>query len=122
MLVSNEGAKAWHDKTQSQVKDMKVLSQFYHELCKEPKADTFMYTPLLEFIAKQLKTAEKFGALKFTDIVTKTETAKQEDRKKKPKWFRLVVLLYLVVGLLFMLLKKQKRLLLTWPKALLMKH
>lgn len=73
-IVCNESAKQWHEKTQSKVKSMKVLPQFYHELCKEPKADQFMYTPILEFCAQQLKNAKPLGEIKPTEFNIKLQT------------------------------------------------
>ena len=38
-IVSNRAITQWHNKTQSQVKEIKVISGAFHELLKEPNND-----------------------------------------------------------------------------------
>jgi hypothetical protein len=79
-----------------------------------------MWTPMLEFFAAQLKSADKkpFGALSDKDIVIpKVEVP---TKGKRTKWVKVIVLLYLIIGLIVAIFRKQKRALLLWwlPKAI----
>ncbi len=66
-IVSNSAAKEWHSKTNSKVKELKIIAGSYHELTKEPNSHVLVES-ILRFMAKQTETRKHFGEFSLKDI------------------------------------------------------
>jgi alpha-beta hydrolase superfamily lysophospholipase len=63
MVVDNSAARAWHSKTSSKNKDLKLMPGAYHELSKEPN-NSVMFETILKFAVRQANDGVKpFGHL-----------------------------------------------------------
>lgn len=51
-IVDNAGARAWHSKTVSKQKDIKLMAGSFHELSKEPNNGT-MFESVLKFMVSR---------------------------------------------------------------------
>ena len=53
LIVNNRISREWHSKTQSKVKQIKLMIGAYHELSKEPNNGTF-FESSLRFMGERL--------------------------------------------------------------------
>lgn len=115
VIVDNAASRAWHAKTSSTVKELKLMAGSFHELSKEPN-NGIMFETMLKFMAKRITDGAKpFGAL---DPKTGIRFAKQVAAWKKKKFWVIISVLYLFIGLLIAIIRRQKNLFLSWPALL----
>ena len=96
---------------------MKMIRGAYHELSKEPNNhDLFEY--MLKFMATRLKPgvncAKNFGSFSSNQV----RFATQKPIYKKRRFWVLLTLFYLLIGLLIAVLRRQKKLFFSWPSLL----
>ncbi len=97
------------------VKEIKLMPGSFHKLSKEP-SNGIMFETMLKFMAKRIKDGAKpFGAL---DPKTGIRFAKQVAAWKKKKFWVIISVLYLFIGLLIAIIRRQKSLFLSWPALL----
>ena len=97
------------------MKEVKLLAGSFHELSKEPN-NSAMFESVLRFMAKRITDGAKpFGPL---DPKTGIRFAKQVAAWKKKKFWVILSVLFLFVGLLIAIIRRQKNLFLSWPALL----
>ena len=120
-MVSNKGALAWYGNTKRVKDEDKSRIMFQgaaHELHAEPmKTDVLRHA--LEFISKRMSLKPEQ-----TTLYEKAKDVRQGllgaiVRSPQVKLARMVIFLYLAIGLLFVLIKKRRRLFFQWPGAIL---
>ena len=115
-MVDNRNAIAWHRKTSSQVKELEILPDSYHELSKEPN-NADMFEAVLSFAHRRLGNgAQLLGQI--SDVPIKIPTLKPVLYRKK--FWAIWVVFYLFVGLVIAIIRRQKRLFLSWPALLVL--
>ena len=104
-IVCNKAIREWHDKTSSQIKEMKMIRGAYHELSKEPNNHDF-FEYMLKFMAARLKPgvgcARNFGSFSSNQV----RFATQKPVYKKRRFWVLLTLFYLLIGLLIAVLRR----------------
>lgn len=116
VLVNNEAARRWHDRTSSQSKEIKFIPGSYHELSKEPN-NSVMFESILKFaIKRQSEGIKPFGTLQVASI----SFAKQVSILRKPRFWILSFLLYVVIGVLIAVMRGKKDLFFSWPALLVL--
>ena len=85
----------------------------YHELTKELNKHVFFETAL-KFMAQRLKEAKQFGAFNIRDVNVQKPTPMY---KKKRFWILLIVV-YLFIGLLLSIVRRNKKMFISWPALL----
>lgn len=118
VIVDNAAARSWNDSTKSSVKQLKLMAGSYHELSKEPNSKDFIEC-VLTFAAKQAPAGTKgFGDYDFKKVkINQVPSAGNASAKKRK--FRLLAIIYFIIGLILAILRKSKRMLLIWPAKLL---
>jgi hypothetical protein len=114
-IVNNKTARTWHSKTASKDKQIKLMVGAYHELSKEPNNRVF-FESVLRFMSERLLASNKaFGNFQ----------AKRDFRApfkvapwRRKKFWIIALCAYLLVGLLFAVVRKQTRLFFSWPSIL----
>ena len=115
VIVDNSASRAWHAKTSSTIKELKLMAGAFHELSKEPN-NGVMFESVLKFMAKRVTDGAKaFGQF---DPKTGVRFAKQVAAWKKKKFWVIISVLYLFIGLLIAIIRRQKNLFLSWPALL----
>lgn len=120
VIVNNKETRAWHAKTTSKIKQMRLMAGAYHELSKEPN-NGVLFESALKFMGERIVgkapgiPAKPFGQFKHDQVKYYKATPLL---KKRKFWIFLLGLLYLVIGFVLALMRHKKRLLLTWPKLL----
>lgn len=66
-MVDNKKTERWHRMTRSEIKELKVMPECFHELCKEPNNDEY-FEIMLKFIDRRLAHPVKFGQVAAADI------------------------------------------------------
>ena len=110
-IVNNKVTRKWYDRVGSTVKEIKIIPKAYHELSKEPNNDVF-FEAVLKFMAKQQEQARPLGEF---NPRTDVRFAKKIPYWRRKKLWKLLVVIYLFIGLLFVLIKRRKNLFLSWP-------
>ena len=113
-MVDNLSALRWHEKTTSNDKHLQVLQDCYHELSKEPQNAEF-FEAVLNFASVRC-SGKLFGQI--SDLDVKMPRLKPVLYRKK--FWAVVFVLYLVVGLVIAIIRRQKRLFLSWPALLVL--
>jgi len=68
LIVDNNASRAWHGKTASKMKELKLMPGSFHELSKEPN-NAIMFETLLKFTAKrETEGAKPFGVFNPKDV------------------------------------------------------
>ena len=69
IIVNNKESRAWHAKTTSKIKQLRLMAGSYHELSKEPNNE-ILFEASLKFMGERLTgkapgtPAQPFGAFK----------------------------------------------------------
>lgn len=113
-IVNNKTSRAWHAKTSSKDKQIKLMVGAFHELSKEPN-NHVLFESVLRFMAERVPAAKAFGQF----------TAKRDYKPpiyrapwRRKKFWIIMICAYLLVGLLIAIVSKQKRLFFSWPSIL----
>ena len=115
LIVNNNSSRAWFTKTQSPQKQIKLMAGAFHELSKEP-TNAVLFESCMKFMAERINGTKKtFGEFVGKRDYKAPKAAAAVWRRKK-FW----IIIYLLVGLLFALWHKQKKLIFTWPQILLL--
>ena len=118
-VVSNPGALRWFKNTRNvkpEDKSKIMFAKACHELHKEPmNAEVLKHA--LKFIAKMMAKPGATTWEKAKDV--RQGLLGKIIRSPQVKLARMLIFLYLVIGLLFVLIKKRRRLFLQWPGAIL---
>lgn len=114
-VVSNKASKAWHSLTKSKVRQMKLMPGAYHELTKEPN-NAFIFEAALKFMGERLadrNVTKPFG--EFNHQLVKYYKPRPLQRR-----YKLIILaaLYLFIGVIIAILRRQKNSILAWPRLL----
>ena len=112
-IINNKIDKEWHAMTSSKVKQFRLMPSAYHELTKEPN-NHIMFDASLKFMAQRLQEAKPFGQFNIKDV----KIAKKVPLYKRRRFWVLLLVLYLLIGLLVSIIRRQKRLFLSWPALL----
>lgn len=114
VLVSNKASKSWHTATSSKDKQLKLIPNAFHELCKEPN-NHLVFESILKFLQHRLKQDPKaFGAFNIKEV---KEVVMVPAYRKKRFWI-LLLILYICIGLIVKIITKNKRHFLSWPSIL----
>ena len=120
VIVSNDACRSWHSKTSTPAKhkEMKLMAQSYHELSKEPNRNT-LFEPVLKFFIRRLKDQEKpaqaFGQL---DPKKDVKIAVKIPFWKKKKFWIMISIIYLFIGMIYAIVRRKTKLFLSWPALL----
>jgi len=109
VIVNNNMARAWHAKTASKVKQIRLMAGAYHELSKEPN-NHVLFEATLKFMGERLVGAapEKNLPQPFGDF--KHQLVKYYEQRPILKRRKFWIILTLVVGAFVCLIKLAKRL------------
>ena len=112
VIVDNVASKKWHEKTHSQVKQLK---QVYgcHELSKEPNNHSF-FEGCLSFMGTQVQKAKPFGKFECKEV----RQASQRPFWGKKRFWKMLIFVYLLVGLLIAVIRRQRKMFFSWPALL----
>ena len=122
-VVSNPGALIWYKNAKGVKPADKSKIMFKgatHELHTEPqplKADVLKHA--MAFMAKRMSLPQDRRVLFEKAKGIKQGFLGKIIRSPQVKLVRMVIFMYLVIGLLFVLIKKRRRLFLQWPGAIL---
>ena len=118
-VVSNAGALRWFSNTRNVKKENKskiMFSKACHELHKEPmNAEVLKHA--LKFIARMMSKPGATTWERARDV--RQGLLGKIIRSPQVKLARMLIFLYLVIGLLFVMIKKRRRLFIQWPGAIL---
>ena len=118
-VVSNAGALRWFSNTRNVKKENKskiMFSKACHELHKEPmNAEVLKHA--LKFIARMMSKPGAITWERARDV--RQGLLGKIIRSPQVKLARMLIFLYLVIGLLFVMIKKRRRLFIQWPGAIL---
>ena len=118
-MVSNAGALRWFSNTRNVKKENKskiMFSKACHELHKEPmNAEVLKHA--LKFIARMMSKPGATTWERARDV--RQGLLGKIIRSPQVKLARMLIFLYLVIGLLFVMIKKRRRLFIQWPGAIL---
>jgi len=83
-FVCNKSNRAWHLRTSSKLKEIKLMAGSYHELSKEPN-NAVMFDSILQFAVKVGPTAKPFGPYDVNTVKFRS----QASVLRKPKFWAL---------------------------------
>lgn len=113
-IVNNKVSRAWHARTQSKDKVIKLMVGAFHELSKEPN-NHVLFESVLHFMADRLPTSKAFGEFQGKrDYKPPTRVAPW----KRKKFWVILLCAYLLIGLLIAVIRQQKRFFFSWPSIL----
>jgi hypothetical protein len=112
-IVNNSVNRAWHGKTTSTDKVIKLMVGSCHELTKEPN-NHVLFEAVLRFMGERVPKAKPFGEFKGKRDVKVPKSVAWW--KNKRLWRAIVV--YVILGVLIALKNGKKRLVLLWPTLL----
>ena len=120
VIINNAVNRQWHSKTQSKQKELKLMAGAYHELSKEP-TNHVMFESVLKFMNKRLACTQ-IPARPFGTLNPKTDVrfAKNVSLLKKKKFWILVVIIYLFIGLVYAVVRRRTKLFLSWPAMMIL--
>jgi len=114
-IVNNKTSRAWHSKTSSKEKQIKLMVGAYHELSKEPNNRVF-FESVLRFMSERILASNKsFGNFQGKRDYKVPFSIPPWRRKK---FWIITLCAYLLIGLLFAVIRKQTRLFFSWPSIL----
>ena len=94
------------------------MANSYHELAKEPNRNVLFET-VLKFMAKRISDKERPGkAFGNFDPKTEVNVAKQVTFWRKKKFWIMASILYLFIGMIYAVVRRNKSLFLSWPALL----
>lgn len=117
-IVNNRASKAWRDKNKSKIKMLKLIPGAYHELAKEPNNDV-LFESALNFMGQRLSGSGSESAKPFGEF--KHSLVKYWQPRPMKKRFKLLIIvaLYVLIGLLFAIVRRRKNMIISWPRNLL---
>ena len=86
----------------------------YHETTKEPNREV-IFESALKFFAQRLQKSNKFGAFNAKKDV---KVFKEKRLYKKKRFWILLIVAYLCIGLLLSIIRRNKTMFLSWPALL----
>ena len=108
-VVNNTVNRAWHGKTTTKDKTIKLMVGSCHELSKEPN-NHVLFEAVLRFMGDRAPKSKAFGEFKGKRDVK----APRKTPLWKTKAFK-VIIAYLIVGIALALKTGKRRLVLLWP-------
>ena len=87
----------------------------HHELTKEPNNGS-MFEATLKFMAQRLQQAKPFGAFNIQEV----RVAKKLPIYKKKRFWVLLIVAYLFIGLLIAIIRRNKNMFFSWPALLVL--
>jgi hypothetical protein len=114
-IVNNKDIRAWHAKTSSKDKSIKLMMGAYHELSKEPN-NHILFESVLKFMSERvLATSKGFG-----DFQAKRDYRPPVVKApwKRKKFWILMICAYLLVGLLVAVVRRDQKFFFSWPSIL----
>jgi len=109
-IVNNSVNRAWHSKTTSTDKVIKLMVGSCHELTKEPN-NHVLFEAVLRFMGERVPKAKPFGEFKGKRDVKAPKNVPWWQSKKLLR----AIVAYLILGVLLALKNGKKRLVLLWP-------
>ena len=114
VIVSGKACRDWHAMTSSADKNFKLMAGAYHETTKEPNRDV-IFESALKFFAQRLHKSKEFGAFNPKKDV---KVFKESPLYKKKRFWILLIVAYLCIGLLLSIVRRNKKMFLSWPALL----
>jgi alpha-beta hydrolase superfamily lysophospholipase len=113
-IVNNKVNRAWHAKTSSNDKQIKLMVGAFHELSKEPN-NHVLFESVIRFMSERIPNAKGFG--QFSSKRDYKAPVYRAPWTRKRFWL-IMLCAYLLVGLLVAVMSRQKRLFFSWPSIL----